>query len=167
MSRSPPKEEDRKNWYCDKMPLDETEVAYVFGRMGSTKDKLARVSGSRIDLVGQELVFQGNEDAVLRAKRYVKILLDQRHCDTTVDVKEHTGDLTLVKVPSSCKGFITGKRGATLRQIEREHATLMTFCKRSEDDEEEPLAIFGTKRGRLGAQLKVMSIVEGKVPGFY
>eukprot|EP00494_Astrolonche_serrata_P030834 UN31102 len=45
----------------------------------------------------------------------------------------------------------------------------MTFCKRvrTYHDEEEPLAIFGTKRGRLGAQLKVMSIVEGKVPGFY
>eukprot|EP00494_Astrolonche_serrata_P006653 UN06677 len=167
MSRSPPHEEDRKNWHCDKVALEEKQVAYVFGRMGSTKDKLARVSGARIDLVGQELVIQGKEESVNRAKGYVQILLEQRHGDTTVHVKEHIHDLVLVKVPTSCKGFITGKQGATLRQIEREHATLMTFCKRSRDDDEEPLAIFGNRRGRLGAQLKVMSIVEGKVSGYY
>eukprot|EP00494_Astrolonche_serrata_P030680 UN30948 len=134
--------------------------------MGTTKDKLSRVSGAKIDLMGTELHLKGTLDAVGRAKRYCQILLDQRHGAVTIKVDDLKNDLTLVRVPTSCKGFITGEKGSTLRQIEREHATLMTFCKRKDSDEE-PLAIFGTRRGRLGAQLKVMSVVEGKKPGYY
>eukprot|EP00494_Astrolonche_serrata_P030976 UN31244 len=134
--------------------------------MGTTKDKLARVSGARIDLVGPELVIVGPKDAVERATRYVRILLDQRHGSVTIKPDEHKGDLTLVQVPTACKGFITGNKGGTLRQIEKKHATLMTFCQRNDGDDE-PLAIFGTKRGRLGAQLEVMSIVEFKRKGHY
>jgi len=148
--------------------LKEKEVAYVFGRMGTTKDKLARVSGANIKLEGQDLIIQGSERVIDRAKKYVQILLDQRHGDVIVNPKDHPDDLTFVDVPSNCKGFITGRGGATLRQIERECATLMTFCKSEDrDDDREPLAIFGTRRGRLLAQLKVMSVVEGKAEGFY
>eukprot|EP00494_Astrolonche_serrata_P032715 UN32984 len=165
MSRSPPREGD-SDQSTARVKLKEEEVAYVFGRMGTTKDKLARVSGAKIDLVGPELVINGPKVACKRASSYVQILLDQRHGAVTIDIENHAHDLTLVAVPTSCKGFITGKGGATLRQIEREHATLMTFCKRT-DDSDEPLAIFGSRRGRLGAQLKVMSIVEGKNDGYY
>ena len=51
-----------------------------------------------------------------------------------MDPKDHENDLTLVDVPTDCKGFITGKGGATLRQIERECATLMTFCRNEGGD---------------------------------
>jgi len=148
----------------ERIGLEEKEVAYVFGRMGTTKDKLARVSGSNIELHGQDLVLQGDRDSIERARKYVRILLDQRHGDVLVDPKDHENDLTLVDVPTDCKGFITGKGGATLRQIERECATLMTFCRNEGGDggNREPLAIFGTRRGRLTAELKVMSVVEGK-----
>jgi len=149
-----------------RIELEEKEVAYVFGRMGTTKDKLARVSGTNIELHGHDLVIQGDADAVTRAKRYVNILLAQRHGDVYVDPADHTDDLTLVDVPTDCKGFVTGRGGATLRQIERECATLMTFC-RQKADKSEPLAIFGTRRGRLTAELKVMSVVEGKHPGWF
>jgi len=136
--------------------------------MGTTKDKLARVAGANIKLEGQDLVICGSERCTDRAKKYVKILLDQRHGDVHVDVADHPDDLTFVDVPTDCKGFITGRGGATLRQIERECATLMTFCKSdNHESSREPLAIFGTRRGRLLAQLKVMSVVEGKSEGFY
>lgn len=161
-----------------RVALKDKEVAYVFGRMGTTKDKLARVSGAHIDLHGQDLVIQGDERSVDRAEKYIKILLDQRggsdnkrddnkhNGDVYIDPEDHLDDLTFVSVPGHCKGFVTGRNGQTLRQIERECATLMTFCK-NEQDGEEPLAIFGTRRGRLAAQLKVMSIVEAKADGWY
>lgn len=147
------------------LKLEEEEIAYVFGRMGSTKDKLGRVSGTNIELRGNGLLIEGSERGVDRAKKYVKILLAQRHGVVEIDVDEHPDDLTLLQVPTDCKGFITGRRGATLRQIEKECATLMTFCKTEADNE--PLAIFGTRRGRLNAVLKVMSIVEGKHDGWF
>jgi len=87
-------------------------------------------------------------------------LLAQRHGIVDVEPEDHVDDLTLMNIPTDCKGFVTGRNGATLRQIERESATLMTFCRT--EKENEPLAIFGTRRGRLYAQLKIMSIVEGK-----
>jgi len=134
--------------------------------MGSTKDKLARVSGTRIELRGSNLVICGDEKRVKIAKHLVRILLDQREGTVKLDPKEHAENLTLVDVPTSCKGFVTGKGGATLRQIERECATLMTFCKDEENDNE-PLAILGTRRGRLTAQMKIMSIVEGKCENWF
>jgi len=145
--------------------LEEKEVAYVFGRMGTCKDKLARVSGTHMQLQGSALVVSGTDNGIDRAEKYVKILLAQRHGKVKLDRSEHTHDLTLVEVPTTCKGFITGKRGATLRQIERECATLMTFC--SDRSNTEPLAIFGNRHARLAAQLKVMSIVEGKEDGWF
>lgn len=164
-----------------RVELKDKEVAYVFGRMGTTKDKLARVSGAHIDLHGQDLVIQGDLNSVDRAEKYIKILLDQRggktkgdrdsdkrSGDVFINPEDHLDDLTFVSVPVHCKGFVTGRNGATLRQIERECATLMTFCKNEQDlDGEEPLAIFGTRRGRLAAQMKVMSIVEAKAEGWY
>jgi len=143
--------------------LQEKEVAYVFGRQGSTKDKLARVSGTEIELKGPQLSIQGSSESIERAKRYVHILLDQRKASVKIDPADYVADLTLVDVPVDCKGFVTGRQGGTLRKIERECATLMTFCKVNEsDDDDEPLAIFGNRRGRLVAQLKIMSVVEGK-----
>jgi len=47
----------------------------------------------------------------------------------------------------------------------KESATLMTFCRTEKDNE--PLAIFGTRRGRLYSQLKIMSIVVGKHEGWF
>lgn len=142
------------------MSLEQEEIAYVFGRMGSTKDKLGRVSGTHIELRGSGLLIEGPADRIEKAQTYVRILLAQRHGIVDVDPEDHPDDLTLMQIPPDCKGFVTGRNGATLRQIERESATLMTFCRTEKDNE--PLAIFGTRRGRLYAQLKIMSIVEGK-----
>jgi len=146
-------------------PLKDAEVAYVFGKQGSTKDKLARVSGTKMDLNGTNLVIRGDKASIERAKRYIQILLDQRDGEVIFDTSLEGGeDVTYLDIPNDCKGFVTGRGGETLRQIERECATLMTFCK---VQDYERLAIFGTPRGRLTAMLKVMSVVEGKHAGFY
>jgi len=121
-----------------------------------------------MELVGCKLVVTGTELSIDRAKKYVNILLDQRRGDVIVTTGEKE-DLTLLDIPNDCKGFVTGRGGDTLRQIERECATLMTFCKTDgrDDREREPLAIFGTRRARLMAKLKIMSVVEGKHRGWF
>merc|ERR1711881_587172 len=73
-------------------------------------------------------------------------------------------------VPQETVGFVTGRAGNFLRTIEEEWGTLMFFCEVGSgrrDKEYEKLAIFGGIRGRRGAELKVLSAVETKVPGYY
>jgi len=166
LSLTPPRDSEELDKSEVTYELDSEEIAYVFGRMGTTKDKLARVSGTKMELRVSTLVISGEDARVKIAKHLVKILLDQREGTVTIDPKEHEKYLTLVDVPTRCKGFVTGRGGATLRGIERECATLMTFCKDGESDNE-PLAIFGTRRGRLTAQMKIMSIVEGKEENWF
>merc|ERR1719444_742543 len=75
----------------------------------------------------------------------------------------------MLQVPQEAVGFVTGRAGNFLRSIEEQWVTLMFFCQvgtgRNRDYEQ--LAIFGSVRGRRGAELKVLSAVETKVPGFY
>ena len=88
--------------------------------------------------------------------------------------------MTMVDVPRDCVGYVTGARRATLGKIEEEWGTLMFFMStnmrredrggvdsRREFDGSEKLAIFGDRRGRRGAELKCMSAVETKRPGYF
>ena len=63
------------------------------------------------------------------------------------------------------------RAGNFLRTIEEEWSTLMFFCEvdgnRGRGKDYEKLAIFGTVRSRRGAELKVLSAVETKVPGYF
>ena len=58
-----------------------------------------------------------------------------------------------VDVPQHAVGFVTGKGGNFLRTIEEEWTVIMFFVEFSNDRKRdiEKLAIFGTKRGRKGA----------------
>ena len=75
----------------------------------------------------------------------------------------------VVDVPEDCVGFVMGKGGNTLRQMEEEWGTLMFFAQVGEPghEETEKLCIFGALRSRRGAELKVMSAVEHKHPGHF
>jgi len=77
--------------------------------------------------------------------------------------------LTMLMVPQEAVGFVTGKAGNFLRTIEEEWQVLMFFCEVGKGGREkkdyEKLAIFGQVEGRRGAELKVLSAVETKVPG--
>jgi predicted RNA-binding protein Jag len=81
-------------------------------------------------------------------------------------------------VPMDCVGYVMGRGGQVLRDMENEWGTLMFFAKKKEDEGkadadakdgkvQEILAIFGTRRSRRGAELKVMSAVEHKKPGHF
>ena len=100
--------------------------------------------------------------------RYVKLIMAQRRGPVIIDPSEGHGDLTIMDVPTECVGYVTGRHGAVLRKIEDDWGTLMFFGKTKDagDDDGEVLAIFGDKRGRRGAELKVYSALEHKKPGY-
>ena len=76
-------------------------------------------------------------------------------------------------MPSDCVGYVTGNRRETLGKMEEEWGVLMFFLDSYKDDpdrhkrKQEQLAIFGPKRQRRGAELKVMSAIEAKTPGMF
>lgn len=155
------------------LTISNEDAAFVLGRGGSTKRKIERVSGARLDLHERDLKLEIFGDTVERerANLYVQLVLAQRVGPVYIDFNERRPDLSIVKVPEDCFGFITGKKGVVLRSLEEEWGTLMFFAKGKDADgrksEEERLAIFGPRRGRRGSELKVMSAVEHKRPGWF
>jgi len=159
------------------MPISDEDAAFVLGRGGSTKRKIERVSSARLNLPEREeklqlkLEIRGDSVERERALLYVKLVLAQRVGSVYIDFNERRPDLSVVTVPEDCFGFITGKKGVVLRSLEEEWGTLMFFAKGIDRDgrktEEENLAIFGPRRGRRGAELKVMSAVERKSKGWF
>lgn len=165
---------DRKLETCPgiNMKLANEEIAFVLGRRGSTKSKIARVSGANmnIDESTMKLTITGTQVAVRRAHEYVKLVLAQRTGPVYIDFAVKRPDLTVVDVPRDCVGYVTGRNGTVLRNLEMEWRTLMFFGKAKGGggghQDVEKLAIYGDRRGRAGAELKVLSAVEHKSRGF-
>jgi hypothetical protein len=201
----------------DRVSLTNEDAAFVVGRGGMCKFKIARAANARLDFNERESVVEirGSPLARRRAAKYVRLVKAQRVGPVHLDpVADDDGDLTIVIIPHDCIGYVTGKKGATMRSMEEEWGTLMFFIDEakkvqsssSDDDgskaeppldaqtghdpeqdkkeEENPdgkeeedqrkkrvgqgkLAVFGDQRGRRGTELKVMSAVEQKVPGYF
>jgi len=160
------------------MTVSDADAAFILGKGGKTKEKIARVAQVKLDLSerNQEAVIEikGTDKNRARARKYIKCVMAQRVGPVHVDPEDdQDDDLTIIPVPTECIGFVTGKSGNFLRQMEEEWGTLMFFAEyrgRSENEARggtEKLAIFGTRRAQRGAELKVMSAVEQKIPGHY
>lgn len=154
------------------MPISKEDAAFVLGKGGTTKKKIARVCGAELDLDERDLVLEiyGTEIQRQRARNYVEFVTQQRVGPVHIDTSQHArDDLTVVDVPEECVGFVMGRGGATLRSMEEEWGSLMFFAqvKDSLETEGEKLCIFGSLRARRGAELKVMSAVEHKNPGHF
>jgi len=153
--------------------MTEPDSAFILGRGGKTKSKIARVSGAQLELhEGTNTVeIVGTEEERRRARKYIELVRAQRVGPVSVDESHDNGDLTMVVVPHNCVGFVTGTQGNFLRACEEEWGTLMFFCDYQGPDAEncdsEKLAIFGTRMGRTGAELKVMAAIETKMPGYF
>ena len=112
----------------------------------------------------------GSPQERARAAEYTRFVLDQRTGDVQIDLNVARDDLSVVDVPTDTVGFVMGRGGAVLRGLEDEWGTLMFFAKgrgRNGDNPTEKLAIFGSRRARRGAELKVLSAVEHKHAGFF
>ncbi|CAE8643023.1 unnamed protein product [Polarella glacialis] len=105
----------------------------------------------------------------------MKWLFQQLEGPVWVENWEDRDDITVLDIPSDCIGYVTGSRRAALGGMEEEWGTLMFFMTKPgsvvSDNKGrgkgfgEQLAILGPKRGRRGAELKVMSSVEEKANG--
>eukprot|EP00756_Hemistasia_phaeocysticola_P017361 Hpha_TRINITY_DN15533_c3_g7::TRINITY_DN15533_c3_g7_i1::g.105248::m.105248 len=166
-SRSRSRSGGRKD--SERIKVGDDDAAFILGRGGRTKQKIARVAGAEIELHNdQTLEIYGTDLQRRKARKYVECVMAQRVGPVYVDEKDSDDDLTLLKVPTECVGFVTGSQGNFLRTMEDEWCTLMFFAeKRGSKDSGETLAIFGGEHGRRGAELKVMSSVEVKLPGHY
>ncbi|CAK0838125.1 unnamed protein product, partial [Prorocentrum cordatum] len=151
---------------------EEGEISYALGKQGGTRKKLERSSGSIIQYVGMEAICSGTRIQRTRAREYMKWLFQQLEGPVWVRGWEARDDCTVVDVPTDCIGYVTGNRRAALGSIEEEWGTLMFFMNESDDKGRgrggtEKLAIFGPQRARRGSELKVMSSIETKSPGFF
>ena len=92
-------------------------------------------------------------------------MMAQRLGPVVIDFETRRDDLSVVDVPEDCVGYVMGRQGSALRGMEEEWGTLMFFAKVAGSGDHnkgrgtERLAIFGTRRSRRGAELKVMSAV--------
>lgn len=155
----------------DTMKITDDDAAFILGKGGKTKEKISRVSEAEIELFERDLILEirGSKLQRRRAKKYAEGVMAQRTGPVNVTEDYNDGDLTMLQVPQEAVGFVTGRAGNFLRTIEEEWGTLMFFCEVGSgrrDRDYEKLAIFGTVRGRRGAELKVLSAVETKVPGY-
>jgi len=156
----------------DTMKITDDDAAFILGKGGKTKEKISRVAEADIELFERDLILEirGSKLQRRRAKKYCEGVMAQRTGPVTVTEDYDDGDLTMLVVPQEAVGFVTGRAGNFLRTIEEEWGTLMFFCEvgaGSRNRDYEKLAIFGGVRGRRGAELKVLSAVETKVPGYY
>mmetsp|Transcript_85884 Transcript_85884/g.243236 ORF Transcript_85884/g.243236 Transcript_85884/m.243236 type:complete len:598 (-) Transcript_85884:109-1902(-) len=154
--------------------ITDDDAAFILGKGGKTKEKVARVADAEIELFERDLILEirGSKLQRRRAKKYAEGVMAQRTGPVTITDDYDDGDLTMLYVPQEAVGFVTGRAGNFLRTIEEEWGTLMFFCEvggkgGGRSKEYEKLAIFGGVRGRRGAELKVLSAVETKVPGYY
>jgi len=155
------------------MKITDDDAAFILGKGGKTKEKIARVSEAEIELFERDLILEirGSKIQRRRAKKYAEGVMAQRTGPVNVTEDYDDDDLTMLMVPQETVGFVTGRAGNFLRSTEEEWGTLMFFCevgsggRRSKDYEK--LAIFGNIRGRRGAELKILSAVETKAPGYF
>eukprot|EP00913_Durusdinium_trenchii_P034462 g32243.t1 len=117
------------------MQLTDMDSAFILGRGGKTKHKIARVSGASLELHEHNCTVEivGPEPERRRARKYINL------------VRKHP--------PGS-----------------EEWSTLMFFCDYQGpggNEDSENLAIFGTRAGRTGAELKVMAAIEAKLPSYF
>jgi len=174
-SRSKSPKRNEGEWSRDRMTISDSDAAFVLGKGGKTKEKIARVAKCELDLSERDheavLEIRGPEIQCRKAKKYIKCVMAQRVGPVNVNEDDDDGDLTIISVPTECIGFVTGKSGNFLRQMEEEWCTLMFFAEYKGRSEErggtEKLAIFGDRRGQRGAELKVMSAVEQKIPSYF
>lgn len=114
------------DWGYETTVLDDEEISYALGSGGMTKTKLADASGCILEYFNRTAIFCGSHADRTRAKDYLSWLLKQRVGTVQVDISNRD-DVTVVDVPTSCIGFITGSRGSTLRETERKSRTFC-FC---------------------------------------
>ena len=153
------------------LEVDKDDAAFILGRGGSTKRKIARVSGTEIELDEHtlQITLNGSAEQCARAKDYIDFVRQQRVGPVTINMDTprvaprppgqlptslttsdfRRDDFSAYIVPGDCIGFVMGRNGQTLRSMEEEWGVLMFFAKTDDAqreggrDGDESLCIFG------------------------
>jgi hypothetical protein len=115
-----------EDWGTDIRWLKDDELSYALGKRGMTRKKLARASGCIVEYVGNVVHMSGNKRQRVRANQYLDWLFHQLAGPVHVDNNART-DVSVVDVPTSCVGYVTGNRRETLGKMEEEWGVLMFF----------------------------------------
>ena len=92
------------------------DAAFLLGAGGSTKRKVARAAGARLELDDDAdgkhvLTVSGSDACRARAMDYVRWVLKQRLGAIEVSGASARDDLSIVRVPADCVAYVTGKSG--------------------------------------------------------
>lgn len=149
------------------MALRPDEFSYALGKMGSTRKKLARAAMCILEYVGNVAVIGGTKEERARGRDYLRWLIEQRTGRSECR-PEGRDDVTVVEIPRSVVGYITGFKGNSLREVEQMSGT---FCftdsdvhARHGDSDTERLLIFsGSPRARDQAERVIKDRVRAKL----
>jgi hypothetical protein len=165
--------DDKKGDYgVETIKLTDGDAAFLLGKQGKTKNKIAKVSGAELEMYERDLKVEIKGTARQRrlARKYAECVMAQRVGPVTLSKYDgKDGDETHVDVPQECVGFVTGRGGNFLRQLEEEWCVIMFFVEFEKEGSRrkghtERLAIFGNRRGRRGAELKVKARLPPRIP---
>lgn len=153
---------------------DEGAVAYLLGRNGTTKQRLANFSGARLEIDpradgGGTVEIIGSDDERRLARICIDITLQQRNNGKVkVDLEglRALGEITHFDVDQSAVGFVLGAKGATLRQFEKMYRTFMFFDNDTVvEGGKKRLYILGTRENREKALKECENAVSYKLSG--
>ena len=157
------------------MELESGAIAYLLGRNGATKQRLANFSGCRLEIdpnkdgsAGRIEIIGTPEERKL-ARLCIDITLQQRNNGkVTINEKELLagGNAVTLDVDTDAVGFVLGAKGATLRQFETQYRTFMFF----DNDcipgtKQKRLYILGSDENRKKALAECENAVEYKMSG--
>ena len=126
---------------ADILKISDEDAAFVLGKGGNTKRKIARVAGAKLEIIdmksdpgmkGAEIEITGTDAARARAKDYIGYVLAQRTGPVYIDHTMRRDDLSILMVPMDCVGYVMGRGGQVLRDMENEWGTLMFFAKKKD-----------------------------------
>lgn len=155
------------------MDLEAGAVAYLLGRNGATKQRLANFSGARLEIDprgegGGTIEIIGTEEERRLARMCIDITLQQRNNGQVIvdlDALEARGDISIFDVPLNAVGFVLGSKGATLRELETKYKTFMFFDNENIRDQKKRLYILGSQDNRRKALQECENAVNYKMSG--
>lgn len=153
------------------------EAAFLVGKNnGAAVRNIGRATGTETKLRhgNRTLDIRGGKRERIRAQRYIGFVLAQMDRPVYISDKDVDDDCSMVCVPDVAVGFVTGANGTHLRRLEEEWGVIMMFAEYSgtnitavmgsgQVSRTETVVIFGPYRGRRGAQLTVMNVIESKL----
>mmetsp|Transcript_31953 Transcript_31953/g.58579 ORF Transcript_31953/g.58579 Transcript_31953/m.58579 type:complete len:644 (+) Transcript_31953:163-2094(+) len=169
-----------------KFRVEPEEASFLSGREGG--ESIRRIAAASDTVISTNIGLDGRTiealdivgDALsrLRAEKYVDFVINQMDGIFKVEDNDLNNDCSIVEVPDTVVGFVTGKHGNFLRKLEKQWGVIMFFAEydgmlkepfadTQSAGQTETLLVFGPRRARRGVQLTCMSLVEDNIPGYY